>query len=517
MSVRFPNTVNAQLQRTGFTVFSGAWSFFCFYRPTNLAASHTIVTISNGVTSADYISLETGGTGLEVWGDGDINPVATGAGAFSTNNWYGLGLVLNGSGIATTYRALTTAASYTVLASANTPALSAMASPQIVQIGSNPQFGEPAQGDLIGVRLWNVALTAAEMENERHSLMPYRTANLVVRLDLLDIGSKLIDTSGSGNDFTAPGGAGGWTTLDNPPIPWTGVKRKPLLRVPPVTVAATGFDVAVQFGAPSVGVTATGLAVAVGLGTPTATPGAVSKTVTGFDVAVQVGTASVGVTAIGLDVATSFGTPTAAPGAVTRAVAGLDVLVQFGTPVPMADTRIIDALGFDVQTSEGAPTATPGTVIVGTSGRDVGIEYGTPTITTSITRAANGNDIGVTLGTAVGGVVIIKPATGFDVTTQFGTPTAAPGVVVKTVSGLDVAVSTGLVTGSNVAGVRLGSGTIKGVSVLGGVLTEVGTVSPAQPTLLYPEARVSVVLQTHEKKEPQPVTTDDVKGHTGVF
>lgn len=95
----------------------------------------------------------------------------------------------------------------------------------------NDGFGEWLNGRIAAVKCWSGgALTTAEIEQERLSYMPVRTANLYGVWPML-VHTDLVDYSSNGRSLTA---AGTLATEDGPPIPWRQGRRRV-----PIAVAVT--------------------------------------------------------------------------------------------------------------------------------------------------------------------------------------------------------------------------------------------------------------------------------------
>lgn len=84
-------------------------------------------------------------------------------------------------------------------------------------VGSN-RYGEWLNGSAAHVKLWSAVLTAAEVQQEMHTVVPARSDNLVGWYPL-DTHTDVSDWSGNGNNWTANGTL---ATEDNPPVTWGG-------------------------------------------------------------------------------------------------------------------------------------------------------------------------------------------------------------------------------------------------------------------------------------------------------
>jgi len=130
----------------------------------------------------------------------------------STGTWFHLAYVSNGDDLANGFTVYLNGAAditYTVrsLTSAGTN----------MYLG-NDEYSEWLNGRMAHVKIWNVALTAAEIQQEMYSSRPQRFANLWSWLPMIESGSgRNSEWSSSGNTWTANG------TLadeDGPPVAW---------------------------------------------------------------------------------------------------------------------------------------------------------------------------------------------------------------------------------------------------------------------------------------------------------
>ncbi|MBK7424295.1 MAG: LamG domain-containing protein [Propionivibrio sp.] len=130
----------------------------------------------------------------------------------STGTWFHLAYVSNGDALANGFTVYLNGAAditYTVrsLTSAGTN----------MYLG-NDEYSEWLNGRMAHVKIWNVALTAAEIQQEMYSSRPQRFANLWSWLPMIESGSgRNSEWSSSGNTWTANG------TLadeDGPPVAW---------------------------------------------------------------------------------------------------------------------------------------------------------------------------------------------------------------------------------------------------------------------------------------------------------
>lgn len=108
-----------------------------------------------------------------------------------------------------------------------------------VWIGDNG-YGESGDFRAAAIKIWDAQLTAAELENERFSLLPKRLSNLNVWSPLFyGATERVLDYSGNGRNFTTGG-----TLADEeaPPISWHSGQHKRIFffSAPPVTATSAG-------------------------------------------------------------------------------------------------------------------------------------------------------------------------------------------------------------------------------------------------------------------------------------
>lgn len=113
-------------------------------------------------------------------------------------------------------------------------------------------------GVMAGFKMWSAVLTSAELLNEKYTLRPQRTANLVRWCPFIDTGANdFINYAGNGFAWTENGTV--TVNTDNPPISWGASARRIFLP-----------------SAAGVSVTPTGVSSTAGIGTLAATGGALT-------------------------------------------------------------------------------------------------------------------------------------------------------------------------------------------------------------------------------------------------
>jgi hypothetical protein len=180
----------------------------------------TICSIENAAASASsYLIIETGNDGTTancyVTGSTIIGSIA-----MTVGTWYKV--AASASGATTAFYG---AAAGSAMTSLGTGGSGTFTRAQLY-MGRN-SFGEPLNGRIANYKLYQRALTLAEVENELAQYVPASVTNLQRWHPLLQ--AETVDYSGNGNALTAD--AGTITTEDGPPIPWS--STRPRLVVPP--------------------------------------------------------------------------------------------------------------------------------------------------------------------------------------------------------------------------------------------------------------------------------------------
>jgi hypothetical protein len=143
------------------------------------------------------------------------------------DTWFAMSFVKNGSSNLFYYDLL--AGSSLSVTSSATPNSS-----DDLHLGDAPWSGDSEWGNFRWghIKIYEAALTLAEMQNEARSIHLQRTANLWGWIHNLSA-SDISDYSGNGNHPAVGGGT--QTTIDGPPIPWRCGRAK--LIVPPAAPA----------------------------------------------------------------------------------------------------------------------------------------------------------------------------------------------------------------------------------------------------------------------------------------
>lgn len=171
--------------------------------------------VSVGVNGA-YVDVSTfsDGTTVGVFDTVTYSGTPLGASTFTVGTWYRMGLSVNGT-TANYYHADAATAALTVDTAAGN--FTATNPPGGLAIGDSVNFGNFFwSGRIAAFKMWNAALTQAEVEAELAQYQPRRTDSLLRFHPFVT--TEAVDYSGNANSLA--GGVGS-TTEDGPPIPWT--------------------------------------------------------------------------------------------------------------------------------------------------------------------------------------------------------------------------------------------------------------------------------------------------------
>lgn len=218
MSVRFDSSTDALRRTTNIPSLSGitACGWAIQVVDTNFFAA--IFSVENTTTNAPeglYIGTGPDGTtlGIDV-SIADINTQTAFPTQYGLGVWFFWALVGASSGNAARgYAARATDASLQSVSSVSGPTQTSA-----VFAFGNDSYTDFWNGSIFAFKVWDTALTEAEIEQERWSVLPKRLNNLVFFNPALDHSTATQDWTGTGN-LTA---AGTLVAADNPPIPYRG-------------------------------------------------------------------------------------------------------------------------------------------------------------------------------------------------------------------------------------------------------------------------------------------------------
>lgn len=155
------------------------------------------------------LTLDSDGTTLRAFDDELAGPTGI---SLTVGTWYAIAAVVNG----TTCDLYWGTSPYSLSTNSDSGFVTSAGATTQMLLGNN-LFGFYLDGDLANVKLYDAALSAAEVSAGLIQYVPLRTANLLHWYPLLNV--NLTDFSGNGNSLTAGGSATAFAA--GPPIPWT--------------------------------------------------------------------------------------------------------------------------------------------------------------------------------------------------------------------------------------------------------------------------------------------------------
>lgn len=239
MSIRFDNAADL-LSRTGTGIMSGTNCSVMFFWKLSVDTNTYACPFHLGnAADSDFLLIETnndGTTQMAVDDQGGGTVIATMTN-MTVGTWYCSGWSKTGTSITFFYGTAGAAGNFTT----QTVTTNALTVDKLL-IG-NDAFSEPLDGCIAGVKIWEAALTTAEMENEKQQLDPLRTANLWAYYPLFSAADCTVDYTGQGRTLTV--GNVLTTGDDNPPVP-VRMARNRVIRpytpyIPPTRVKTVEF------------------------------------------------------------------------------------------------------------------------------------------------------------------------------------------------------------------------------------------------------------------------------------
>jgi len=221
MAVRFDLESDAYVKSVGIPGTTYTWTCW-FYVSVYRSNWQGIIDVGDPDPSWQYLGIDSSNTTIIfAWGlNPHISVVASALGV-----WFRCAVVRNGTAV-TAY-----AGQVQNALSSNTATITNGLTPTKLWVGRSANGNEWFNGRVAALKMWDAALTQAEVENELSQYQPRRTTNLLAFHPF--IGTELTDYSGGGHHQVA--GSTATTPEDGPPIPW-GPFRPRLIR--PSAVAA---------------------------------------------------------------------------------------------------------------------------------------------------------------------------------------------------------------------------------------------------------------------------------------
>lgn len=227
MAVRFGSGTSEYTATTGLPAAS-VYSLTCWVMIVTDRNTYSTL-LSWGKGGGNYIDISSGadGTTIGVYDVATYTSTPLGSTALTVGTWYRMALVVNGT-TATFYRADAATAALTVSTASGdfTP----QNAPTSLTLADSVNAGNyPLDGRIAAVKVWEAALSQAEIEEELAQYQPVRVANLLHNHPLVN--AELVDYSGNARTLTA--GSTSPTTEAGPPIRWDGRLARPLVILPP--------------------------------------------------------------------------------------------------------------------------------------------------------------------------------------------------------------------------------------------------------------------------------------------
>lgn len=218
MAARFDASTDVYTATTGLPSSSSVWSMTMWAllavdRDTYCGFADMPQT--TGADAATWQYPGVGGNGTTIIGAfSDATEISSPAIDMTVGAWFRIALIRASATSATLYRG----AFGSPLTATTDAAMSTniTGTPAKLWLGGDSYSAEWWNGRLANFKLWNAALTQAEVETEFGQYVPVRTANLLRWHPL--VGAETTDRSGNGNTLTA--GSTAASTEDGPPIPW---------------------------------------------------------------------------------------------------------------------------------------------------------------------------------------------------------------------------------------------------------------------------------------------------------
>lgn len=375
---------------------------FC-KRVTNRGTFENVCGLENASSSAgNYQELIFSGSTFYMW-TGNNGGVAFGA-APSDGEWFFFAIVCSGTGANQCNGYWCTLAATTLNSALNQ---NNSMTPAFMVLGSS-SYDEWLDGNFAGVKVWDAALTEAELLLEVKSLRAVRRENLHLETPqiAMTIGDNVTDFSGNGRDWTH----GGTLVVEQgPPVSWDSQKHvNPTVTASGTTVTPSAVTIAMSTPAPSIA-----------LGALTVTPNAVT-------IAMSTPTPAI-----------ALGALTTTPSPVVIGLATQDPAVALGALTTIPDPVVVSvAISAPTVINGGAVVVTPNPVTVSMSMASPAIQLGVLTVTP--------DPVTVSMSTATPSLALLRLVTPDPVTIGLSIPTPALsfGALVVTPSPVIIALAT---------------------------------------------------------------------------
>lgn len=176
----------------------------------------TVLNLGSSTTNYVVFQTDSNGTTMQMWLNGAGITVNTSGINMVVGRWYAFAGVIASTISRTFYWKLATA---TAVSSSSPAATIVFGAFNQAKIGQSAFAGDDYNGCIAGIKIYEAALSQAQIENEWRQIAPIRTANLWAFYPLLAGGlAATPDWSGNGKTLTLAG------TIDdsdnNPEVPW---------------------------------------------------------------------------------------------------------------------------------------------------------------------------------------------------------------------------------------------------------------------------------------------------------
>lgn len=325
---------------------------------------HYFINSDDGITT--WFQSPAGVQGNQVW---------------SLNTWYRLAIVVSSTTV-TLYRAPVGSALEVASGS-----VTAASSQNNIYLGGSSINSDWFSGRMAAFKMWNAALSAAEVEQELFQYQPVRTASLLRFHPFITADG----TDYSGNGYDLSGGAGA-LTADGPPIKWKR-PRGSRLGAGSSELLFTGIPSAEAWGDMSVtpgdvDISSAGIPSGEAWGTATLKP---AITLAGIPSEEAWGTAfveltgTIGLTLYGIPSEEAFGTLALSPGPISVTTTGIASAEAWGTPSVQLSATLVGIASGEVF---GSLTLAPGPVGVTLNGIASAEAWGIPLLRITISTIA---------------------------------------------------------------------------------------------------------------------------------
>ncbi|RIK41611.1 MAG: hypothetical protein DCC55_11380 [Chloroflexi bacterium] len=215
MAIRFDASADRISRNSDLPASSRGFTWVCWYKTVvdRNDWSQGIGNLSASTSNYIYIETDATGTQYQVWFSGGSNHHSLNLLNVTVNQWVYFAYTTSSSGSVNGYHGALGASLTKV--GPHATAINSFA-PILLQCGDTVWTNEWCNGVMAYAAAWNAELTQAELELQRYSIMPVRTADLYGWWPMMSgVSERLADYSGNSRNWTA---GGTLTDEDGPPI-----------------------------------------------------------------------------------------------------------------------------------------------------------------------------------------------------------------------------------------------------------------------------------------------------------